>query len=157
MTWKNGGMKVVPPVVALGWLSALALVDRALPADVRHDLKVPGVARLLGVAPLAAGVALAGWAIGLFRKRETTPEPFGTPSKLVEAGPYRYTRNPMYVGVMLSVGGVALLSGRALLLLAVLGFWLTMDRTQVPREERLLEELFGEEYRAYKTRVRRWA
>ena len=149
-------MEIRPPVVALLWLGSLAGADWVLPVEARRQLRVPRSARWAGAAPFVAGVALAGWAIGLFRKEGTTPEPFDTPSALVASGPYRYTRNPMYVGVLLSMTGVALASGRALLLLAPLGFFGTMSATQIPREERLLEREFGQSYRDYRQRVRRW-
>ncbi len=109
-----------------------------------------------GLAPVAGGGALALAALGLFRRRGTTHHPFERPSALVTTGPYRFTRNPMYVGVTSVLAGVAVLSGSLWLLIPPVAFVLWIDRVQIPFEETLLLRQFGPDYEAYRSRVRRW-
>jgi protein-S-isoprenylcysteine O-methyltransferase Ste14 len=103
-----------------------------------------------------AGIALVTTAAGLFRRMGTNVRPTQPSTTLVATGLYRWTRNPMYLGMALLYAGLALLldSIVALILLAVV---LVIIRTQViAREERYLEARFGDDYRAYKRQVRRW-
>jgi protein-S-isoprenylcysteine O-methyltransferase Ste14 len=113
------------------------------------SLYVGGVFTLLGIV-------LILWAAGLFRRAGTNIRPREPANSLVLTGLYRKTRNPMYLGMTLLYFGLALLlhSLVALLLLIVV---LVIIQTQViAREERYLEARFGDDYRAYKKRVRRW-
>ena len=113
------------------------------------------VARTIGWLLLASGMVGIP-ALLAFRRARTSPVPWRPASALVTSGPYRLTRNPMYVGLtMLYLGGTALLnSAWPLAFLPII--LLVMDRSVIPAEERHLEGRFGEEYRAYCERVRRW-
>lgn len=111
---------------------------------------------LLGWGLLVAGVLLAVSAAYLFRRAGTTPNPAKPTSALVIWGPYRFTRNPMYLGMTtLYVGGTLLLNDPWPLLLLPVVIAL-VQRYVIAREEAYLERKFGDEYRAYKGRVRRW-
>jgi protein-S-isoprenylcysteine O-methyltransferase Ste14 len=112
--------------------------------------------RWIGLAFLPTGVCLAAWALRCFAARGTTHNPFGAASALVTTGPFRFTRNPMYLGVTLILLGIGLLMGTLPLLLVPVAFFLTMAIAFVPREERALEAAFGEEFRSWRARVRRW-
>ncbi len=103
-----------------------------------------------------AGFAHAASAIALFVTSRTTIVPHHRSSALVVRGAYRWTRNPMYVGLTLAYLGLAALlaSGWAIPLLAVPLY--AMHCHVIPMEERQLEAVFGEEFRRYKTHVRRW-
>ncbi len=107
---------------------------------------------------VAIGQSISISGILLFRRAGTTVNPFkpGATSSLVTTGIYRFTRNPMYIGLLLTLlGWVAFLSSpSALFYLAV--FVLYMNRFQIEPEERVLSSLFGADYAAYQTRVRRW-
>jgi protein-S-isoprenylcysteine O-methyltransferase Ste14 len=95
-------------------------------------------------------------AVAMFRRAGTSPDPREPTTALAFDGPYRFTRNPMYLGMALILGGLALV-GNALwpLIAVVLAVWII--RTQViDREERYLEAKFGGAYRDFKSRVRRW-
>lgn len=123
-----------------------------------------------GLTVAFSGLNLVAWALALlgsilafvgvatFEKHKTTVNPFdpGRASRLVETGIYRRTRNPMYVGVTLMLAGYAAYLGNPLALILVLLFPAYIQRFQIAPEERALDELFGEAYAAYKTRVPRW-
>jgi protein-S-isoprenylcysteine O-methyltransferase Ste14 len=91
-----------------------------------------------------------------FRSARTSMVPMRPSTALVTSGPYRVTRNPMYVGMAFLYAGLALLLGVIWSLAFLPAVLLMVDRFVIAREERYLEARFGEEYRAYKGRVRRW-
>ncbi len=105
----------------------------------------------------ASGAALAVWCILSFALiGRGTPAPFDPPRRLVVRGPYRYVRNPMYLGAGLALAGAALFY-RSSVLLAYAGlFLLLMHLAVVLYEEPTLRQTFGEDYEAYCKRVRRW-
>ena len=109
-----------------------------------------------GIALILAGVAIATWARGLFRRAGTTVKPFQESSALVTAGPYRFTRNPMYVGMVTGLLGVGLWLGSLLPFLVVPIFATWIERRFIRYEEAGLERKFGAAYRDYTGRVRRW-
>jgi protein-S-isoprenylcysteine O-methyltransferase Ste14 len=105
----------------------------------------------------AAGGLLALWCIVTFAVvGKGTPAPFDPPRRLVERGPYRFVRNPMYIGAALALGGAALYYASGPLLGYVGGFLLVTHLFVVMYEEPTLRGTFGEEYAAYCRRVRRW-
>lgn len=105
---------------------------------------------------MLAGLALSAWAMLHFRIRRTTPIPAGQPTSLVIEGPYRYTRNPMYLGVLLILAGIALYWGDAAYFLAPAGFFLIVDRLFIPYEEEKLARLFGPNYERLMRATPRW-
>jgi len=112
----------------------------------------------LAMIPGAAG-AFAGLAgVIEFRREQTTVDPRvpENAAALVTGGIYRYTRNPMYVGLFLMLAGWGLYLGAAMSFLVLPLFLLTMDRLQIQAEERHMLALFGEEYARYCERVHRW-
>jgi protein-S-isoprenylcysteine O-methyltransferase Ste14 len=103
-----------------------------------------------------AGVILLVAAAGLFRRAGTNLPPWEPTSVIVTTGPYRWTRNPMYVGMTLLYLGLAIgFDSVAALLLLPLVLYLVQTQV-IAREERYLEAKFGDSYRSYKSRVRRW-
>jgi protein-S-isoprenylcysteine O-methyltransferase Ste14 len=109
-----------------------------------------------GVIPLTVGLLLIPVSAGLFRLRKTTLNPFGESSALVQDGLYRYSRNPMYLGMLLVLAGVAIGSGHLLAFVVLPVFVAVVSRQNIRGEEKFLEARFGDEYRSYKARVRRW-
>jgi protein-S-isoprenylcysteine O-methyltransferase Ste14 len=142
-----------PPLVYTGMLLLGLLLDRIMP----WSLELTWIGRYVGGGILiAAGLLFGMSAMGMFRKAGTDVKPWKTTTAIVATGVYRFTRNPMYLGMaMLYIGlGLALSSLGAFLLLPIL---ILIIRTQViAREERYLEGKFGDNYRDYKARVRRW-
>jgi protein-S-isoprenylcysteine O-methyltransferase Ste14 len=105
-----------------------------------------------------AGACISLMAVISFRRARTTVNPLrpGTASTLVTGGIYRHTRNPMYLGLSIILLGWAVYLANAPALLLLPGFVLYIYRFQIVPEERTLAALFGAEYQAYRTRVRRW-
>ncbi len=117
---------------------------------------IPPLLGLLGFVPLAVGVVIEGIADQAFRRAQTTVRPFEVSSKLVKDGVFQFSRNPMYLGFLLILCGVGVILGSALPFAAVALFLLLIDRKFVRREERMLEDRFGDEWRQYAARTRRW-
>lgn len=114
------------------------------------------IGRCIGGALILVWLVVAGAAVGVFRGAGTTPNPTGEVTAFVTRGPYRFTRNPMYLGLILLQVGVACILGNAwVLLLAPLSFVL-LDRVVIPGEERYLAAKYGAAYDDYRRSVRRW-
>ena len=150
----TSGVGFPPPLLYVGGFVAGVGAHRLLPVRVWPE--PPAIASLLGWGLLVAGGLLVASAAYLFRRAGTTPNPTKPTSALVIWGPYRFTRNPMYVGMAaLYVGGTLLLNDAWPL--AFLPIVITLvQRRVIAREEAYLERRFGDEYRTYKARVRRW-
>jgi protein-S-isoprenylcysteine O-methyltransferase Ste14 len=145
-------MPIRPPVVALGYLVLAWGLDHGLGAP----RVVPRPWVDAGLLLFGAGGILIAWSIVLFRRAGTSHDPAETPTALVESGPYRLTRNPMYLGLATILLGIGLVVGTVPFLFVPAAFLLTMNLAYVPREERALEEAIGEPYQEYRKRVRRW-
>jgi protein-S-isoprenylcysteine O-methyltransferase Ste14 len=116
-----------------------------------------GAAQVAGAIIAAAGAAVAIWCILTFAfVGRGTPAPFDPPRRLVVRGPYRFVRNPMYLGAGLALAGAALFYETAVLLAFVAGFLVVTHLFVVFYEEPTLRRSFGEGYEAYCRQVRRW-
>ena len=105
---------------------------------------------------ILAGIFLTLRAARLFLEKGTTHNPYGTPSVLLTIGPFSFSRNPMYLGMALILFGAAVFVGSVFIFLAPIAFFLTINRFFIPREEKKLEQIFGQQFLNYKNRVRRW-
>jgi protein-S-isoprenylcysteine O-methyltransferase Ste14 len=101
-------------------------------------------------------VALAGWFIMSMRRAGTPVDPREAPTALVTEGPFRFSRNPGYLGLGLTYVGLSLLVEARWPLLLLPFVLIIIDRGVISQEERYLERRFGSEYRTYRQRVRRW-
>ena len=101
-------------------------------------------------------MALAIWAIMTFSRAGTRVETVKPTTAIVANGPYRWTRNPIYLGMMLGLVGLAIAFDTLWLLVALIAFYLVIRYGVVAREEVYLERTFGSMYLDYKSRVRRW-
>ena len=116
-----------------------------------------GAAQVAGLAIGGVGAALALWCVLTFAfVGRGTPAPFDPPRRLVVRGPYRFVRNPMYLGAALALGGAALFYGSGALLAYTVLFLLVTHAFVVSYEEPTLRRSFGEDYEAYCRRVNRW-
>lgn len=112
--------------------------------------------RYLGLPLIAVGIWLHLWADHLFRHKKTPAKPFEEPVALIEKGPYLFSRNPMYLGMIVLLAGAAVTVGTPLALISPLLFFAIAQFHFIPAEEKAMEETFGEKFLDYKNRVRRW-
>ena len=146
------GVLVWPPLLYGGAFLLGLVLGRLLPLG-----RLPAVpARIVGGLCLAAGLAIAWWGEQVMQRAGTNVRPDLPSTALVTDGPFRYTRNPLYIGLTLLYAGVALLIPSTWPLLLLVPVLLLMRWGVVAREERYLEHKFGEPYRTYLGRVRRW-
>jgi len=144
--------RIYPPVWLLLCLGAMILLHYQAP--VLRWLSEPW--RYLGGILLLTGFVLTGHAAFAFKKAATDLIPFKQVTTLVTDGFYRFTRNPMYLGMLLELAGVWVILG-TLSPVLVLGFFVwIIQRQYILPEEAMLEGLFGDEYQGFKQRVRRW-
>jgi protein-S-isoprenylcysteine O-methyltransferase Ste14 len=150
----NPGIRFPPPFVYA------ALAGLAWWLHARWPLAAPerfGTALdRLGLGLMVAGLLLDAASLTLFLLERTSALPFRPASAFVARGPYRLTRNPMYLGMTMLVAGLGLLVERLGVTLAAFVAAAVIARFVIPLEERYLERRFGESYLDYKRRVRRW-
>ena len=145
-------MRVPPPLIFAAFLGAVVLLQRLLPLPAPpHDL-----VRLSATACALVAALLGFGSLGLFLAARENPIPETATRRLVLRGPYRFSRNPMYLGMLLLylAGGLWWACLWALVL-APFVVWV-VTAWVIRLEERYLESTFGDEYRAYCARVRRW-
>jgi protein-S-isoprenylcysteine O-methyltransferase Ste14 len=130
--------------LALDWLVPLSFLPAALPAG------------LLGAMVFVLALALFAWAVvTIIRSGSNVPTNLPT-TAIVESGPYRFTRNPIYLSMFLGLIGLAIALDNVWLLMMLVPFALVIRYGVVAREEVYLERKFGDVYRGYRSRVRRW-
>ena len=149
---QTSGVRIPPPLVYVAGLLAGWLLERVLDMPPLDELW----GGILSIVCFVAGAALIVSALGLFRIAKTDPLPMRPTTSLVLRGPYRFTRNPMYVGMAFVYAGFALLFDLRWALLLLPLVLVVIHKQVIAREERYLEAKFGDEYRAYCARVRRW-
>jgi protein-S-isoprenylcysteine O-methyltransferase Ste14 len=109
-----------------------------------------------GLVPFVLGGWITLWTDRIFKKRGTTVKPHLEPSTLVTDGPYRISRHPMYLGMTLILLGIAVYCGSVTAFVAPVLFALIIQLKFIPMEERTMECVFGDDFRAYKRRTRAW-
>lgn len=149
---KSPGVHFPPPFLYAALFLLGLLLDRLWPwSPLPRDLS-----RILSAVLLVPGLGLVFTSLWLFFRAKTSPFPMRPASALVRTGFYRWTRNPMYLGMLLIYTGAALLFDVFWALVLVPAVIWLITRFVIRREERYLEARFGEEYRAYKVDVGRW-
>jgi|SRR5689334_23005728 len=150
----NPGVIAPPPLIFVAFLAAgLALdflvvrVASGLPAGGRY-----AVAVVLAVAALLLGLG----ALFRFRRAGTNPEPWRPTTAIVSDGVYRFTRNPMYLGMALLYAAIAVAADSVVALVLLVPLLVVIRYGVIAREERYLVAKFGDEYRRYQASVRRW-
>lgn len=137
------GLAVVAGL-ALNWLGPLPFLPADLPSG------------WLGAMVFIIALALAAWAIVTITRAGSNVPTNRPTTSIVESGPYRFTRNPIYLGMFLGLTGLGLAFDTLWLLLMLVPFALVIRYGVVAREEAYLERKFGDVYRGYRSRVRRW-
>jgi protein-S-isoprenylcysteine O-methyltransferase Ste14 len=148
------GVIALPPLIVLGFLAAAAVLEAIvpLPIPVTHSL-----ARYVAGAMLAAGgFFIVAMGTRRFAAAGTNVPPNLPTTALVVDGIYRLTRNPLYLGLTLIYLGLGVAAGSFWAIGLVVPLLLVINTGVIVREERYLERKFGDAYRAYKARVRRW-
>src|SRR5271166_3492442 len=130
--------------LAVGWLYPEPFVPTAIPRA------------WVGAGVFAVGLALAIWAIITIRKAGTRVEANKPTTAIVADGPYRVTRNPIYIGMFLGLTGLAIGFDNFWVLATLVPFYLVIRYGVISREEAYLERKFGAVYLGYKSRIRRW-
>jgi protein-S-isoprenylcysteine O-methyltransferase Ste14 len=144
--------KIIPPVYLLSTLILMWLLQQFLPV---YRFLEPPLA-YAGIVVIFFGVIMAAISAGVFLKVDTGLEPFDEAKVLVTSGFYRFTRNPMYMGMFMMLLGVAFMFGAVSALIPVPVFFLIIRNNFVLGEERFCEAAFGQQYLDYKSKVRRW-
>ncbi len=144
--------KVFPPTYLLVAIILILLLHFTFPVAtiVRNPLN------LIGLFPLLIGVALNLIADRDFKRYQTTVKPYEESATLLTEGVYRYSRHPMYLGFVLILLGISLLLGSISPYVVVLIFSILMELVFIRVEEDMLNETFQEEWRQYKSKVRKW-
>jgi len=144
-------MKVSPPIL-YKWFVILMLVSAFLPVPKQIHFPL----NLIGIIFFAAGVYVAIDTKRMFMKTSTPISHLADPIKLHTNGIFRFTRNPMYLGISIGLAGIAILTGIIFNLAFSILYLILMDVLFVRQEEEKLENEFGESYQQYKKRTRRW-
>ncbi len=144
--------RIVPPVYLLAAVIAMICLHVWFP--IRQI--IPGAWRWLGLAPAVVGLALGAAVTRIFIKRKTTIIPGENSTTLLTDGPFRISRNPIYIGMVLLLAGLAIGLGSLTPWLVVPLFVAAISINIIPLEESMLIEAFGQSYRDYQLRVRRW-
>lgn len=147
-------IKIPPPLYGVAAAGLIVALYFWLPLYV---VKFPGQ-NGLAISAIALGILIELTALNQFRKHRTTPNPLAPErtSTLVTNGIYRFSRNPMYVGLALILTGICLRLGHISGWVIIPVFIATINQMQIKPEERALQVNFGADFENYKSRVRRW-
>jgi len=151
----SAGVRFPPPLLfvgalVVGWAAGRLIGQPGVPL---HNW---GLVRDLGWIAIVAGFAIMLSANGLFRKAGTDVKPWKAATTLVTDGVYRWTRNPMYLGMSLAYLGFAIVLDSLLALILFVPVFVIVTREVIEREEAYLTARFGDAYRDYRANVRRW-
>jgi len=146
-------LNIKPPLWCLILLVASwAAQTLFYPTRIIQDLKIT----IFGIVLLSSGVAILVWAVSYFKRHKTAIKPTDEPSTLIQEGPYRFTRNPIYVAAILGLLGIALWIGTIPFFFTPIVFFCLVQRFFIPHEEGNLKRVFKDRYLSYQKRVRRW-
>jgi protein-S-isoprenylcysteine O-methyltransferase Ste14 len=150
---RGPGVIVFPPVLFFVVLGAGLLLSLLWPLRITDSRALRFG---LGGALVVAGAAAGRWGERTMHRAGTEVRPDRPTTALVTGGPFRYSRNPLYVSVLVGLAGIALLANAGWVLVLLVPAALVLHFGVVRREERYLEAKFGDAYRDYRARVRRW-
>jgi protein-S-isoprenylcysteine O-methyltransferase Ste14 len=144
--------KIMPPT----WLLIAIIIMLTLHLLFPVSLMIPRLWSLLGLIPMFLGVTINLSADKAFHLAHTTVKPFEESSVLVTDGVFQISRNPMYLGFVMVLLGIAVLLRSLSPYLIIFAFVFLIDRTYIRVEEEMLAEKFGAAWEQYKSRTRRW-
>ncbi len=140
----------MPPNILLLFIMAGIVLNWLFPLDFGRGWG--GIGLLMFTSALGAVI----WCKKLFEEAGTNISPKEPTIIIVQDGPYRYSRNPIYLGFLVAYAGLAMMANAPVMLLLLGPLWYILDRHVIAPEERYLNDKFGEEYLAYKSTKRRW-
>ena len=148
----TSGVIAPPPVIYLAFLLIGFGADALWPAAVLPQ----GPRYAAGAAPIALGLALGFAAVRQFRRHDTSFKPHEPSTALITGGPYRYSRNPIYLALGLLYAGIGIAADGPWTLALLVPLLVVLHYGVIIREERYLERKFADDYRRYKSTTRRW-
>lgn len=148
-------MKGFPDLPPLWWLGSIAIIyaGKWLVPQMHFNA---GLLTWVSWALLAAALALVGWSGLWFMRKKTPIEPHHTPKTLIVEGPYKMSRNPIYLALVLLTVSSAVGHGSLIGLFAAAGLWWVLDRRFAAPEEALLQATFGAQAQTYMSQTKRW-
>ena len=149
----HADVHILPPLLFLGSIALGVLLQFAVALRLAagSGLRVP-----IGLALVALGVAPIVWAIRWMSRTQQDPDPRKPTPELIAGGPFRFSRNPIYVGMTLIQTGVGVALGNLWVLLLIAPTLFILQRGVIEKEEAYLERRFGDSYARYRATVRRW-
>lgn len=117
---------------------------------------IPSPYSLTGIILIIGGLLIAFVTNSFLLKRRTSTKPLERPSELITSGPFKFSRNPIYLGMTITLFGVEIILGSLSPFIFPIIFVIIINKSFIPIEENNLEKLFGRKYCDYKTKVRRW-
>ena len=148
----NPGVIAPPPLIYLGCVAAGYVIDSFVPWSTIFS----PAQKWVGIGMIGTGFLLSGWSVIEFIRHGTHPDPRHATTAIIRTGPFRLSRNPIYVAFTLMHIGVALWTVKPWILVSVLPALMLIRAGVIAREERYLEQKFGQEYEDYRDSVRRW-
>ena len=155
--------RILPPHYFAGSVGLILVLTFAMPqlfwvgrSGLLSTAPYPQWMAFTGILPMLVGVIIAVGASRQFSAVDTNIIPLTRSTTLVTDGMFRFSRNPMYLGMLLFLSGLVFLTHAPLGWVVVIGFFLIIRQRFVLKEEALMVETFGDEYAEYQTRVRRW-
>ncbi len=145
-------LKIPPPLIYAGLLVSGMLLNLVWPVK----LLPTTIALIMGGVIALLSFTLRSSAFRALRRSQTSVNPYRPTTAIVTQGPYRFTRNPIYLSLAVLYAGLAVMANALWSLLLLLAVMLIIHYAVILPEERYLEQKFGEEYRSYKAKVRRW-
>ncbi len=143
-----------PPLILIALLAFGLSIHWISPVSIGH---FPLHVRLfIGLLPIIVSAIISVLSLQIMFKRKTAINPYKQTTSIIDKGPFSYTRNPLYVSIILFHLGFAVLMNSLWILLCLPVLLIILDRGVVLQEEKYLEGKFGDEYLQYKSRVRRW-
>ena len=146
------GVAIFPPLVYVPFLAMGIVLDFLFPVPLLPN----GVQYAAGFAVMAVGGLIMPFVLLEFRKARTNFNPRKPTTAIITTGPYRFSRNPSYVGLTLLCVGIGIAADSIWILGLLIPAIVVMHYGVIVREERYLENKFGEEYLRYRRSVRRW-
>jgi protein-S-isoprenylcysteine O-methyltransferase Ste14 len=149
----HADVHILPPLLFLGSIALGVLLQFVFSFEfaMESGLRVP-----LGLALVAAGVGAIAWVMVWMRRTHQDPDPRKPTPELIAGGPFRFSRNPIYVGMALIQTGVGAALGNPWIVLLLVPTLVVLRRGVIEKEEAYLARKFGDSYARYRASVRRW-